>query len=113
MLSRSFIYRERERAEQRERCWDSVEWEQQEELVGWLFPCPHGFGPALLKAKSTAALREMQKKWGFKALGLENLKLKLPHSSCCSSKPKLLVMFGLVRGRVSNFNVSRGENSIF
>lgn len=62
-MSRGFIYRERERAEHRQRCWNCVEREQQgEELVGWLFPSPQSFDPTLLKAKSTAALREMQKK---------------------------------------------------
>lgn len=91
-----------------------MEWEQQgEELLGCLFPCPHGFGATLLKAKSTAALREMQNKWGFKALGLENLKPRLPHHSCYSSKPKLLGKFDLMRAGVRNFIVSRGENSHF
>lgn len=35
-----------------------------------------------VKSQSTAALREGQSKWGLKALGLENLKPRLPHSSC-------------------------------
>lgn len=69
-------------AEHRERGWDGVEREQQgEELVGCLFPSPHCSGHAV-KSQSTAALREGQSTWGLKALGLENLKPRLPHSSC-------------------------------